>query len=183
MNSIRKRELESVASQILLQNDMYKLPVDLLQIARNNDIKVYEVDFNKMGKKSISGAIRYIANEGFSILLNENESELRKRFTLAHELGHYFLDSKILISEQIHVDTLYRAAFDSSYVENDMENNTKSAKLTNETEVDYFAGALLMNEMLVKNLFKTTASINELANIFKVSISAMTVRLGVLGLL
>lgn len=182
MKKERKIELENLSSQVLLQNDMYKLPVDLLQIAKNYGIKVFDVDFEQMGKKSISGAIRYIDGE-FSILLNKTESENRKRFTLAHELGHYFLDNDALKSSLIHVDTLYRPASPQySYVAK-QENDSKDIELTNENEIDYFAGALLMNKMLVKKLVGLNTPINELADVFKVSVSAMTVRLDVLGLL
>ena len=52
-----------------------------------------------------------------------------------------------------------------------------------EKEVDYFAGALLMNRTLLEKMHKENDSIKELAEIFNVSVSAMTVRLDILGLL
>ena len=87
INQKRTQELEELASQILFNNDMYKIPVNLLKIAKNCGITVYDTDFEKLGNKNVSGAIRYVDNN-FSILLNKNEPEERKRFTLAHELGH-----------------------------------------------------------------------------------------------
>ena len=48
--------------------------------------------------------------------------------------------------------------------------------------MDYFAGALLMNKTLLEKLSKEN-TITELAEIFNVSVSAMTVRLDILGLL
>ena len=51
-----------------------------------------------------------------------------------------------------------------------------------EREVDYFAGALLMNKMLLEKI-RNENTIDELAQIFDVSVSAMTVRLDILGLL
>ena len=51
-----------------------------------------------------------------------------------------------------------------------------------ENEVDYFAGALLMNKTLLEKL-RSENTITELAEIFDVSVSAMTVRLDVLGIL
>lgn len=177
----RRKELESKASEILFNNDMYKIPVNLLKIAKNCGITVYNADFEKLGNKNVSGAIRYIDGE-FSILLNKNEPEERRRFTLAHELGHFFLDNEILKSSRIHVDTLYRCAMDSSYVAKKIENETE-CQLTLENEIDYFAGALLMNEMILKKVFDIEPSISKLAKIFKVSYSAMTVRLDVLGLI
>ena len=95
----------------------------------------------------------------------ESLSENERIFTIAHEIGHFFLHKDMLISDEIHVDILYR--------------------MTNEQEkeVDYFAGALLMNKTLLEKAYKDGHSITELAELFDVSVSAMTVRLDVLGLL
>lgn len=157
-------ELEELTSKILLDNDMYKIPVDLYSIVRTNDIDIYEGNMDKR----ISGAIRLNKKNKpakFEILLNKNDAETRKRFTLAHELGHFFLHRPILEDETIHIDTMYRKPTET------------------EIEVDYFAGALLMNRVLLEKLRNTDKTISELAEIFKVSESAMTVRLSILGLL
>ena len=52
-----------------------------------------------------------------------------------------------------------------------------------EKDVEYFAGALLINKALLENVYSTNSTILELAKMFKVSISSMTLRLTVLGLL
>jgi len=157
-----KKELEQLTSNILLDNDMYKIPVDVLKIARANDIEVYEGDLDK----KISGAIRYYKDtKKFVILLNKNDSVVRQRFTVAHELGHFFLHREILENNEIHVDAMFR-----------MPNEKES-------EVDYFAGALLMNRTLLEKMYEENTSITELSQIFKVSVSAMTVRLDILNLL
>lgn len=155
-------ELEDLTSSILLNNDMYKIPVDVLKIANNYNINVYQGDLDK----SVSGAIRYIKEDKvFEILLNKNDTKTRQRFTLAHELGHYFLDKELFEDDEIHIDTLYRG--------------TKS----DEKNVEYFAGALLMNKTLLEKIYNENKTITELAELFDVSISAMTVRLDILGLL
>ena len=88
-------DIEELTSEILLNNDMYKVPVDVIKIANANDIKVYEGKLNK----KISGAIRYDKDEDrFAILVNKNNVKTRQRFTIAHELGHYFLHKEFLIS-------------------------------------------------------------------------------------
>lgn len=177
----RKQEIEKITSQILFNNDMYKIPVNLLKIAKNCGINVYDTDFEKLGNKNVSGAIRYIDNE-FSILLNKNEPEERKRFTLAHELGHFFLDNEILKSSKIHIDTLYRAGDDSAYVISKNEEQSQ-LKLTPENEIDYFAASLLMNRMMLSKVFEIEQSTEKLSKIFNVSYSAITVRLDKLGLI
>ena len=144
-------------------------------------ITVYNVDFEKLGNKNVSGAIRY-TNDEFSILLNKNETVERRRFTLAHELGHFFLDNEVLKSSKVHIDTLYRSAQDYSYVASDIEEDS-DVKLTSEVEIDYFAGALLMNELILRKVYKVENNIAKLAKMFEVSYSAMFVRLDVLGLI
>lgn len=178
----RRKELEFKASEVLFNHDMYKIPVNLLKIAKDCGIEVLEADFEKMGQENISGAIRYKDNK-FSILLNEKNSYERKRFTLAHELGHFFLDRDVLLSKKIHVDTLYRSASAESHYEAKLYAEDRELRLTSEHEIDYFAGALLMNALLLKKVFQVESSISELAKIFKVSVSAMTVRLDILGLI
>lgn len=155
-------KLEELTSNILLSHDMYKIPVDVISIAKANDIKVFEASLNK----KISGAIRYNSSTNkFEILINKDDAKVRQRFTIAHEIGHFFLHQEMLKSDEIHIDIMYR--------------------MTNEQEkeVDYFAGALLMNKTLLEKAYKDGHSITELAELFDVSVSAMTVRLDVLGLL
>ncbi len=163
------QKIEDITSEILLNNDMYKIPVDIIKIANANGIKVYEADLDR----KISGAIRYSKEEeNFKILVNKNDVRVRQRFTIAHEIGHYFLHKDFLKSEEVHIDTiLYRA---------NNENEEEAKK--REKEVDYFAGALLMNRTLLQKL-RNENTITELAEIFDVSVSAMTVRLDVLGIL
>lgn len=153
--------LEEFAQEILVKNDMYKIPVDLISLANILNVEVYE---QKLENK-ISGAIRYNKDDKkYTILLNKNDNN-RKRFTLAHELGHFFLDKDLLESDEIHIDILYRCSDEK------------------EKEIDYFAGALLMPKRLIEIMHEDNPSISELAEIFEVSESAMTVRLDILGLI
>lgn len=161
-------EFEELTSNILINNDMFKVPVDVVKIAKLNDIAVYEGDL----EKSVSGAIRYNKEkENFEILVNKNDTRERKRFTIAHEIGHFFLHKEILMNDEIHIDIMYR-----------MPNEDEEQK-KRERDVDYFAGALLMNKTLLTKMYNESNTITELANIFDVSVSAMTVRLDILGLL
>ena len=152
------KKMESFARDILVKNDMLKLPVTLIKIADENNIEVY---YNEL-PDGISGAIRYNQEKNvFQILIEKRDPEYRKRFTLAHELSHFFLQGKNLSdTKAIHYDVLYRGQ------RNDIER-----------EADYLAGALLMEESILKRLFKINPSIKELSEIFNVSESAVTVRL------
>lgn len=163
MSKINEK-IEELTHNILVQYDMLKIPVDVVKIANSIGIEVYETNL----KNEISGAIKYDKDEKiFSILINKINSDKRKRFTIAHELGHYFLHKNILENDELHIDILYRN------IDTDLE----------EKDVNYFAGALLMNRMLLENVKNKINSISELAEIFDVSESEMTVRLDILGLL
>ena len=157
-------ELEKMANDILVKNDTFKLPVDLITIANNNDIDVYKQQL----PDGISGAIRYNdSTKRFQILLEERESINRQRFTLAHELAHFFLErGKLLLNQEVHFDPKFRSYHNKE-----------------EERVDYLAGAILMDKKMLSVLYKINPSIPALAKTFRVSESSMTVRLMILGLI
>ena len=161
MSKIRDN-LEDLTSRILINNDMYNIPVDPIKIAKTYDIEVYQGELDN----KIAGAIRYYKeNNKFKILVNKKDSMVKKRFTIAEELGYYILYEEKLKKEEIHVNLI--------------------DKIINkeEKEVEYFAGALLVNKTLLENVYNSNSTILELAQLFKVSISSMTLRLNILGLL
>lgn len=161
MSKIREN-LEDLTSRILINNDMYNIPVDPIKIAKTYDIEVYQGELDN----KIAGAIRYYKeNNKFEILVNKKDSMVKKRFTIAEELGYYILYEEKLKKEEIHVNLI--------------------DKIINkeEKEVEYFAGALLVNKTLLEKIYNSNSTILELAQLFKVSISSMTLRLNILGLL
>lgn len=161
MNKI-KENLEDLTSRILVNNDMYNIPVDPIKIAKTYDIDVYE---GKLDNK-IAGAIRYYKDKNkFEILVNKSDPMTKKRFTIAEELGYYILHEDKLKREEVHINLIDKTINEE------------------EKEVEYFAGALLVNKTLLENVYNSNSTILELAQLFKVSISSMTLRLNVLGLL
>lgn len=156
------QKLEDLTSRILINNDMYNIPVDPVKIAKTYDILVYEGNLNN----KIAGAIRYYKDEDkFEILVNKNDPKTKQRFTIAEELGYYILHEKKLKDDEIHINLIDK--------EIDEE----------EKEVEYFAGALLINKTLLENIYNSSSTILELSELFKVSVSSMTVRLDILGML
>ncbi len=153
------RKLEQKANSILVKNDMLTVPVDLITIANNHDIEVYHDRL----PKGISGSIKY-NGEKFQIVIDETESLVKQRFTLAHELAHYFLEGdKLLRNQEVHFD--------------------RHDKNSGEEDIDYLAGALLMDRDMVTKLYQVCPSVTKLAKTFNVSHSAMTMRLIRLGLM
>ena len=141
---------------------MYNIPVDPVKIAKTYDIEVYQGELDN----KIAGAIRYYKEKDkFEILVNKKDPMVKKRFTIAEELGYYILYEEKLKREEIHVNLIDKTINEE------------------EKEVEYFAGALLVNKTLLENVYNSNSKILELAQLFKVSISSMTLRLNVLGLL
>ena len=156
------QKLEDLTARILVNNDMYNIPVDPVKIAKTYDILVYEGNLNN----KIAGAIRYYKDEDkFEILVNKNDPKTKQRFTIAEELGYYILHEKKLKDDEIHINLI------------DKQINEE------EKEVEYFAGALLINKTLLENVYNSSSTILELSELFKVSVSSMTVRLDILGML
>jgi len=123
------------------------------------------VQYRKFGGeyKTVSG---FYSPDDKTIFLNVGESATRQLYTVAHELGHYFLG---------HNPSEYGLYWRKSAYE--------GQKATNEKEADCFAANLLMPESVVRGLVKEypflahPSSINLLAMRFGVSSFAMTNRL------
>jgi len=122
----------------------------------------------------ISGAI--IRNgDCVVIAVNPLHHLNRQRFTIAHELGHYFLHEGL----EEHVDQNFRIAW----------RNADSSKAVNwrEIEANRFAAELLMPSDLLKRDLDSLRTIEKrtvalLAETYKVSPAAMKIRLTNLGI-
>ena len=66
------------------------LPVDVVGIANDNGINVIRANFSGTYADLVYGFIEKNGSD-VSITVNAKNSPTRRRFTVAHELGHYFL--------------------------------------------------------------------------------------------
>lgn len=114
----------------------------------------------------ISGKIECVADNDYLITVNANHHENRQRFTIAHELGHYFLRHG---NKHDTFETMYR---DGHLNAEEMEANT-------------FAAELLMPSNAIKHCVfeENMTNIETLAEKFWVSNQAMLIRLNHLGLI
>jgi Zn-dependent peptidase ImmA (M78 family) len=141
-------------------------PVDVSALAERIGVPV----FVKPLPKNISGMITRTPS-GYEITVNATDVPTRRRFTIAHELGHYLLHRE-LIGNGIDDDRGYRSAVSGSY------NNTKIGT-REETEANKFASNLLMPDHLIERLRTEGVTTPEaLASALDVSVKAMRVRLG-----
>ena len=86
----RYKKSRNTAWNVLIDNDICEMPVSLSKIARNNGIKIIKDSEAKMLKEGESG-MSIFENGKWYIVYNDGESAGRRRFTIAHELGHIFL--------------------------------------------------------------------------------------------
>jgi Zn-dependent peptidase ImmA (M78 family) len=108
-----------------------------------------------------------------TLAINEKDSDERKRFSIAHELGHLILhsnnDEKLTVEKQFFT-------------------RAEGVHSLEETEANEFAAELLMPEQLLREDFKNTSKndeglISSLAKKYNVSPLACTIRLKNLDLL
>jgi Zn-dependent peptidase ImmA (M78 family) len=159
---------------VLSKSGIDTRPVDLNKIIRDHRILLVDLPAND----DIFGAI-VRQGEHVVIAVNPNQHRNRQRFTIAHELGHFFN----------HPDNGERI----EYVDGDFRlhwRNTTSSKGVNweEIEANRFAAGLLMPETLLKRDIEEYAAIDsetvyELAKLYQVSRLAMQYRLVNLGIL
>lgn len=134
------------------------LPVDPVYIARQLGIEVY----NAQLESDVSGMLRKKPHQDPEIYLNLLDSMNRRRFTCAHEIGHY-------IERQRHDGESW------AYVD---QRGPRSSRGTHHDEVyaNGFAASLLMPEPVVERLQEKGHGIPEMAYRFGVSVEAMTHR-------
>lgn len=162
-------EVEYVRNHYGINN----FPVEPALIAKELNIEIKEVGFKSHNGYAVSGGIIKNKDE-FTIYVNSQDCMERKRFTIAHELGHYFL--KHLEDKGQYVDLHREATY---------------KKTEEESSADKFAACLLMPEKVLEEKYKVMddlgfsnqAIINRLSNIFYVSNAAMRRRLKELDLI
>lgn len=154
------------SARMLLESvwDNRPLPVDPIWIARQLGIDVIETEL----PPDVSGAI--IKDEGKDpiIALCRSDSTNRKRFTCAHEIGHYAYRMANGIDHYEYVDLRSKSS--------------QSGVDPEEIFANQFAAALLMPEEEVKKLNNKKLPPFIMAQHFGVSDDAMTFRLRNLGL-
>jgi len=154
-----------------------KPAVDVRQVAADLGLRIVEDDLGD----DVSGALVTNAN-GAAILLQEGHHENRKRFTIAHEIGHHVLGHHFDEGGHVHVDR-------GNYIS--LRGRRASEGVDpKEVEANWFAAALLMpSEMVKAEVARLGVAalhdqhVEHLASLFEVSQQAMTIRLTTLRLL
>ena len=130
----------------------------------NKRISIMELDLHEGSK--ISG-FTLINGNNIYICVNSNDSTIRQRFTVAHELGHLFLGDIDVNKDTDSTNIFYRLDLDMA-----RKNPELFAK---EQRANIFASELLMPGEQVEKLYEQGISIFEMSGMFGVSKQAMEI--------
>ncbi len=171
MNKHVQQAVESILNSI----PELQLPINIESIAKSRGILIKPYPLGD----DVSGLLA-IENGKAVIGVNHTESKVRRRFTIAHELGHYELhreEGKLFVDKNF---KMFRSQTSG--------NTPHNQRL--EQEANAFAAAILMPEALVKQEaaklefdLGSEEAIQILSKKFDVSSTAMCIRLSKLGIL
>ena len=141
---------------------------------------------------NISGASMTTEHGKQMIVVNEDQPEKRKKFTIAHELGHLILghDTPLNTQDKATIPNNRQLRNPSQILFRD--DKTSEGSDWREIEANHFAASLLMpknllnkeiNKLTQKNskIYLSEYNVHELADIFGVSDISMSIRLSRLG--
>lgn len=140
-------------------------------------VEALGVKLNRKAKlhPQIAGQVERLPDGSFEISANESDHYYRRRFTIAHELGHYLFHRR-LIDGGVDDTKAYRSLDIGKF------KNTKIGP-EQETEANRAAARLLMPAKLVRKYHEEyEGDVGRLAKKFQVSSEAMGYRLKGLGL-
>lgn len=158
---------QEVAATIVSNSPKYKdnTVFDVFSYARS--IEDVDVRSEPLGD-NISG---YITKEGdkYIIAVNNNHSHLRQRFTLAHELGHYYS---------------HRNALEGQHTDVALFRDANEDRLGIEYAANDFAAELLMSERDFRQAIKNGQNTpKQLSQLFQVTEKAVLYRAYKLGIM
>ncbi|MHA4808400.1 ImmA/IrrE family metallo-endopeptidase [Flavitalea flava] len=170
LNELSFQKCEDTAQQMISDFKIIEPAVDIFGIVKGMSIELLEYNLGD----DTSGVL-VIQNGKGIIGFNPKEAQVRRRFTVAHELGHFLLHRT---TNDLFVDNFFLMKFrkNNAYTEEDYRH---------EQEANAFAAALLMPETFLEEEMKKMEYqrlseadfIGRLARKFEVSIPAMTYRL------
>ncbi|SFE52369.1 ImmA/IrrE family metallo-endopeptidase [Spirosoma endophyticum] len=182
MNHKRQNQIEQLAKGLLTETNCYSYPpINVIEVAKRKGIDIIDFHFGE----EVSGVL-ITKNNKSTIGVNPDNSTVRQRFTIAHELGHYSLGHQ---RNGMFVDTpeRYFTMF------NFRNSNSSTGEHIQEREANAFAASLLMPRDLIfiviedlKSSFNVRSDedlLEELAKKFEVSTQAMGFRLSNLNTL
>lgn len=165
-----RAEIEARAEALLRDHGLLGMAVDPVRLASALGVKVFNAKF---GEEDVHGLLARRNGEA-TIYVNATDAPVRKRFTVAHEIGHlrlHLIDGDV---EFIDNADSFRTVADPDAA--------WTPKRRQEWEANQFAAALLMPAGLVRQKLDEIQDLEGLARWFQVSQEALVIRLQTLGL-
>jgi Zn-dependent peptidase ImmA (M78 family) len=163
------------AAELLTEGQIKKAPIPVERLA---ELVNATVRYEPLAGDQLSGMVHRRKDGRAVIGVNSLDPPTRRRFTIAHEIGHLILHK----NEQFHVDEKFPIG-----LRNEVSSLAVDEK---EIEANQFAAELLMpSDLIAKDIeelpsdIETEDAISRLARHYQVSIQAMTIRLSTLGIL
>ncbi len=135
---MRTADIEKFTEDLLRRHDLFKASIDIKKIVKKESIPLIPYELGD----EISGML-VLENGQARIGYNQDHHKVRQRFTIAHELGHYFLHSKsdedkLFLS---HAQVMFR------------KNTSKEVSFKKEKEANMFAASILMPKFLIEEAY------------------------------
>ncbi len=169
--AVRKKRIEALTQKILCECNVTEPPVPIEEIARRYGL---QIRFQAL-QSDLSGFL-YREQQRGVIGVNSFHPKVRQRFTMAHELGHFFLHQ----NDALYVDKAVQAKFRNNLSQQGIDED--------EMEANLFAAEILMpRDLIAQDLERTEAidildeDFDQLAHRYNVSTQALFLRLMNLG--
>ena len=89
---VRRKHIRSLVEKLLTEHEVREAPVDVLQMAKRLGLEVRK----EPAEADLSGFLFRNEGNGTAVIgVNSNQPPNRQRFTIAHELAHYLLPTKL----------------------------------------------------------------------------------------
>lgn len=151
------------AKNVLDESWDQRIPVNVEQICRACGVTTYKC----VMPDDLSGMIVKRASErDAKAFIDKEEPGVRRRFILAHELGH-FIERTVIAKDD-----------EYGFEEGRLYGRGENDYFPHEFFADEFAGAILMPESKVEEFRSTGKDPTTMAQLFDVPVSAMRMRLG-----
>lgn len=138
-----------------------ELPVNIEAICKAYGVNIYK----RRMPNDLSGMIvKRAHNDTADAFIDMDEPDIRQRFTLAHELGHFIERTKVAHDDEFGFQEIRSSSLSEDY-------------FPHEFFADEFAGSLLIPRKKLSELQKQGKAEDEIAKAFKVSVAALRKRI------
>ena len=169
--AVRRKRVEQTVRELLGANQVSHPPIPVDRIAKRQGLMLRAEPL----ESTLSGFL-YRAGDRAVVGTNSLQPQVRQRFTVAHELGHFMLHEL----EELHVDRQVHFKLRSKLSSQGTDDD--------EIEANLFAAEILMPRDMIANDVRRLGAIDviddkitSLAQRYRVSVQAMTLRLRDLG--